>query len=385
MHVIEKSKQIFDFLFNDIIIFCIFAEKVYMKRKVFISHASADEKIVSLFVDKILRAGCDIKLEEIMYTSREDTGIVNGEDIPESIRNGLRESAIFFMMVSDNYRSREVCLNEMGAAWMVDDLARKILVLPNVGFDKIGWLMSLKKGTKLDDREGLDGIRDDILKLLGCHTQTAAWNRSKEEFLTELEKIKDSSYGVLESPSVLPAEEEDEIDLLDMREQFDDNIAAYTAVLGTLSSATEEYNDRVSVMTKRLNQLQDNPEAFTAAQVRGILQNGTVDTNRVAEIYEQQAPLLRNHFDLAMRYAIMMQGSNVGEDVKKDNRDQCKSLIDSMIRTRDEIAGFRKILDGMVNLDKGYKKANDRLKRALDGILEVVSFCISRTNDYQMA
>lgn len=38
-----------------------------------------------------------------------------------------------------------------------------------------------------------------------------------------------------------------------------------------------------------------------------------------------------------------------------------------------------------VAIMKGYKKANDRLKRALDGILEVVSFCISRTNDYQMA
>lgn len=378
----------FVFFVNLFIIFLYVCEKYRsMKRKVFISHASEDKKVVSLFVDKILRAGCDIKYEDIVFTSREDTGVVNGEDIPESIKDGIRDSAIFFMMVSEYYRRSEVCLNEMGAAWMVEDLARKILILPHADFDKIGWLMSLKKGTKLDDKDGLDGIRDDVQNLLGGHTQTVTWNRSKEEFLSELRKMKETSPNAPESLAIVPVpvEEEEEIDLLDMREQFDENVAAYTMALRTLSSATEEYNDKVSVMTKRLNVLHDNPESFSAAQVRGILQNGTKDTNHLAEVYEQQAPLLRKHFDLAMKYAILMQGSDLDEGVKADNRKHSKDLIDTLLGTRDEISSFRKILDGFANLDKGYKKAIDRLKRALDGILEGVSFCISRANDYRMA
>lgn len=355
-----------------------------MNNRVFISHASEDKEIVSLFVDKILRAGCDVKTDEIVYTSREETGVVNGEDIPDAIKNGIRESALFFMMVSENYKKSEVCLNEMGAAWIMDGLVRKILVLPGAGFDKIGWLMSLKRGTRLDDKDGLDGIRDDIQNLLGCHAHTATWNRSKEEFLAELEKLKETPAEISDSLAIVPVEEE-EIDLLDMREQFDDNVAKYTVVLQTLSSATEEYNAKVSVMTKRLNQLRDNPGTFSTAQVRGIMQNGTMDTNHLAEVYEQQAPLLREHFDLAMKYAIMMQDSDLDEGTKSDNRNHCRNLIDTMIGTRDEISAFRKILEGFANLDKGFKKAVDRLKRALDGILEGVSFCISRANDYQMA
>lgn len=353
-------------------------------KRVFISHASEDEKLVSLFVDKILKAGCDVKTDEIVYTSREETGVANGEDIPDAIKNGIRESALFFMMVSENYKKSEVCLNEMGAAWIMDGLVRKILVLPGAGFDKIGWLMSLKKGTMLDDKDGLDGIRDDIQNLLGCHAHTATWNRSKEEFLAELKKLKEAPAEVADSLSIVPAEEE-EIDFLDMREQFDDNVAKYTVVLGTLSSATEEYNVKVSVMTKRLNQLRDNPGTFSTAQVRGIMQNGTTDTNHLAEVYEQQAPLLREHFDLAIKYAIMMQESDLDEGKKSDNRKHCRNLIDTMIGARDQISAFRKIIDGFANLDKGFTKAVDRLKRALDQILEGVSFCISRANDYQMA
>ena len=117
-------------------------------KKIFISHALKDKEIVSLFVDKILVLGSGVSLEDIVFTSREDTGVINGEDIPEAIKSGLKESALFFMMVSEAYKDSEVCLNEMGAAWVMDDLSRKIILLPNTGFEKIGWLMSLKKGTK---------------------------------------------------------------------------------------------------------------------------------------------------------------------------------------------------------------------------------------------
>ena len=353
-------------------------------KKIFISHASADEKVVSLFVNKILKAGCDVRTESIIYTSQVDTGVVNGEDIPEAIKKGIRESALFFLMVSENYRKSEVCLNEMGAAWITDGLVRKIMVLPGAGFDKIGWLMSLKKGTKLDDKDGLDMIHDEVIRVMECPLHTATWNRSRDEFLAELETIQEASPGAPESQANVRVEEE-EIDLLDMRELFDDNVAAYIEVLGTISSATEKYNDRITVMTKRLNQLHDNPGSFSAAQVRGIMQSGTKDANHLAEVYEQQAPLLHKHFVLAMKYAIMLQESDLGDGLKAENRKQCRNLIDTMIGTRDEISSSRKSLEGIMNLDKGFKKAIDRLKRALDGILEGVTFCITRANEYQMA
>lgn len=356
-------------------------------KKIFISHASADEKVVSLFVDKILKAGCDVNADDIVYTSREETGVVNGEDIPDAIKNGIRESALFFMMVSENYRKSEVCLNEMGAAWITNGLVRKIMVLPGAGFDKIGWLMSLKKGTKLDDKDGLDMIHDEVLRILERPLHTVTWNRSRDEFLGELAKTANEATPAASKEMALAPEEEaeEEYDYLDMREGFESNMKAHVEVLNTLSLATKHYSDNIRQMTGRLNQLRTNPGGYSASQIRGILLNGTNETNRLADSYEQQAPLLRNHFDLAIKFGIMLQESGIDEATKKTNRESFKSLIDVMINAKDEFSSFRDVIGGMNNVDKGFKKANSRLKKALDGLLEVVSFCISRAGEYRMA
>lgn len=356
-------------------------------KKIFISHSSDDEKVVSLFVDKILKAGCGVDADVIVYTSREETGVVNGEDIPDAIKNGIRESALFFMMVSENYRKSEVCLNEMGAAWIMDGLVRKIMVLPGAGFDKIGWLMSLKKGTKLDDKEGLDKIHDEVLHVLGCPLHTATWNRSRDEFLAELTKLANEAAPMSpEEASLVPMEAgEEEYDLLDMRDGFESNMKAHVEVLNALSTATKHYSEIINHMTDRLNQLRANPGGFSASQVRGVLLNGTIETNQLAGTYEQQAPLLRNHFDLAIKFGIMMQESGVDEATKKTNRESFKTLIEAMINAKDEFASFRNVISGTNNVDKGFKKANTRLKKALDGLLDVVSFCISRAGEYRMA
>ena len=63
--------------------------------KVFISHASLDKAIVDEFVDKVLRLSCGLKTSEIVYTSREDTGVAFGEGIPEFIKDNLLHQALF--------------------------------------------------------------------------------------------------------------------------------------------------------------------------------------------------------------------------------------------------------------------------------------------------
>ena len=60
-------------------------------------------------------------------------------------------------MISTNYKKSEVCMNEMGAAWALDKQTVPIL-LPNISFNKIGWLTSLNKAIKIDDSEGLDKL-----------------------------------------------------------------------------------------------------------------------------------------------------------------------------------------------------------------------------------
>lgn len=91
-------------------------------KKFFISHSSKDKNIVDIFVDKILRLGLSVDANDIAYTSREDTGVVNGENIPQYIKTNIANCEFMFFIVSENYRKSEVCLNEMGRHGLPTDV-----------------------------------------------------------------------------------------------------------------------------------------------------------------------------------------------------------------------------------------------------------------------
>ena len=91
------------------------------QKKIFISHSSKDKAIVQLFVDDILQLGVGIKPEQIFCTSIEDMGIKNGEDIRKHIHNNIKNADYSFLLISNNYKNSEICLNEMGAVWAYDN------------------------------------------------------------------------------------------------------------------------------------------------------------------------------------------------------------------------------------------------------------------------
>jgi hypothetical protein len=111
------------------------------KKRIFISHASKDGVLIGKFVDSIFLLGMGMNSETIAYTSREDTGVPAGESIPQSIQNNIACADIVLLMISDNYKDSEVCLNEMGAAWALNKYIIQIL-LPNTSFDKLSPFMA---------------------------------------------------------------------------------------------------------------------------------------------------------------------------------------------------------------------------------------------------
>lgn len=147
--------------------------------KVFLSHSSKDKSLINEFVDRVLIRSCCLDLSDIIYTSRETTGVEPGEDIPSFIKENLKTSSLVLFLISDNYKSSEVCLNEMGAAWALEKKTMPIL-LPATTFKSLGWLTSLSEALKIDDSEGLDKIYS-ILKRK--KTNTSDWNRQKESFM----------------------------------------------------------------------------------------------------------------------------------------------------------------------------------------------------------
>ena len=352
---------------------------------VFISHASSDELLVSLFVDLILCSGSGLTPDNIVYTSREDTGVVNGDEIPQAIKDCIRCSRMFFMMVSEAYRASEVCLNEMGAAWMIDDLPKKIVLLPGVGFERIGWLMSLVKGTRITDEDGLDAIHDQVMEAFSTHVQTSTWNRSKRQFLKEIEK--ETSLVV---PQITHKESDsepdgEELDFLDYRDNYDLNLGYCNTLLKEIVDAIVLYNDQLNEGMVQLNQIQQSNNVLSTKHIRSNLEAMAHESDSLSIVLETNSPLLGDHFAIAINSAIMLQKLGFGDDSFKDySRMACRSLVEAMVGARDSLTKMKESMDGFPDLDKTYKKSRRRLQMAIDGLTDVLSCCIRNANEIQV-
>lgn len=153
---------------------------------IFVSHSSKDKNIIKLFIDNILKKGLGLRDKNIVFTSYEATGILPGDNIPEYIKNNIGCANIVLSMISNNYKSSEVCMNEVGAAWALGKRPLQIM-MPNTNFDKLGWLIQLDKAARIDDGDSLDSLGEVISSAMKLPMPTPRhWNPCKNDFLNSL-------------------------------------------------------------------------------------------------------------------------------------------------------------------------------------------------------
>lgn len=128
-------------------------------KRIFVSHSSADQAIVTDFVEHVLMLGMGVKKSDIFYTSGIGTSIKSGEDFKSRIAKEMQNSRAVVQILSDNYKNSEVCLNEMGAAWALKDIVIPLLV-PGYNYDT-GFIHANSQQIKLTDRTGLMTVYED--------------------------------------------------------------------------------------------------------------------------------------------------------------------------------------------------------------------------------
>lgn len=159
-------------------------------KRIFISHSSKDKRWVQEFIDKILVRGCCINSNQIFCTSIEANGIKTGNDLRKQLKEHLIYCEVVILLISDNYKESPICLNEMGASWILDKTVIPIL-FPANDYEDLGWLYEISKGMKLDNDEQLDELRDDMITTLKLKNKikTSEWTRLKKDFINSLPKI----------------------------------------------------------------------------------------------------------------------------------------------------------------------------------------------------
>lgn len=159
------------------------------QKKIFISHSSKDRTIVQPFIDDILQLGIGLEPEQIFCTSIEDMGIKNGDDIRKHIHQNIKNADYSFLLISNNYKTSEICLNEMGAVWAYDSNV-KLYLLPNASIDDIGWLCDTRLAEKIDNAIALDELHEQLQQHYSLqNTSIKSWSRLREKFLQEISKI----------------------------------------------------------------------------------------------------------------------------------------------------------------------------------------------------
>lgn len=153
-------------------------------KKIFISHSSKDIKYVKAFNEQILRLGLGINSNDIFCSSIEGQGIKSGSYIPDTIRDEIRKSCLAFLFISSNYKESEICLNELGAAWVYLEKKQVIpILLPDVDFDDLGFLDKNRLSIKINNKSNIINLIDDINQLITCDIKHNVIATKVEEFL----------------------------------------------------------------------------------------------------------------------------------------------------------------------------------------------------------
>lgn len=87
--------------------------------KIFISHSSKNKILGEALVDLLKNIG--IKDSEIVFTSNTVYGIPVGQNIFNWLKSQITENPFVIYLLSEEYYKSIACLNEMGAAWIIEN------------------------------------------------------------------------------------------------------------------------------------------------------------------------------------------------------------------------------------------------------------------------
>lgn len=155
---------------------------------IFLSHASADGKLVDALSD-LLTTGCGIRGDQIIVTTLPGQGIPAGTpNYIAWLQDRLANSALVILLLSPNYFESKFCLCEMGAAWGLK-MPCFPLVVPPLKRSEVKAVMAVSQNLHIGEESCLDELRDQVHELLDSQLKTATWTVKRDAFLRKLPSI----------------------------------------------------------------------------------------------------------------------------------------------------------------------------------------------------
>lgn len=158
--------------------------------KIFISHSSANANIGNALVNLLTSLG--ISHDDVVFTSNDTYGIPTGEKIFDWLRKQISDKPFVIYLLSNEYYKSVACLNEMGAAWIIEN-DHVIIFTP--GFDisspefQSGALDPREIGFFINNESRLLQFIESLSASFNLPTRTVVINQLVKEFLRIINEI----------------------------------------------------------------------------------------------------------------------------------------------------------------------------------------------------
>ncbi|MCA1966884.1 MAG: toll/interleukin-1 receptor domain-containing protein [Flavobacterium sp.] len=158
--------------------------------KIFISHSSANKDYGNALVE--LLRGIGITEDEIVFTSNTAYGIPIGQNIFNWLKSQITEKPFVIYLLSKEYYSSIACLNEMGAAWVIEN-EHAMLFTPNFDLSskefREGAIDPREIGFYINDEERLLSFIQHLEAYFNISKKSVIINQKVKKYLSEIESI----------------------------------------------------------------------------------------------------------------------------------------------------------------------------------------------------
>jgi len=184
--------------------------------KVFISHKYEDKKYAKALtdlIDFILGAGG----EKVFCSSIPGYGIKQARDILDELEQQFNKNNVFMVIIhSPRYYQSAVCLNEMGASWVLGTQFASFMT-KDCKYDDLRGVMNKEKiCINLNDdidmlKAHLDDFKNDLMSFFGINPNSITgikWETVRNEFIEKVSKL------TYEQESKVAVENKENIDFI---------------------------------------------------------------------------------------------------------------------------------------------------------------------------
>lgn len=162
-----------------------------MYSKIFLSHSSYDKKYSDALRSLLMSLG--LKKEQLIYTSHPLHKVPTGNNIFEYLKENIHNDILVIFLWSNDYLKSAACLNEMGAAWIIESDYINVYV-PDFDFNNPQYhncaVDTRKMGVVLKDDEhckmGMVELKQKLIQGFGLAIDEKDWIYSLDEFIKNI-------------------------------------------------------------------------------------------------------------------------------------------------------------------------------------------------------